>query len=244
MLEQVLTPEQFAKNISTRNNGERVEFAVKFPGRNDDSDDPVWLPIDAKFPKEDYERLIEAQERADPEAAEEAIKQLEARIKAWAWEICTKYVEPPKTTDFAILFLPTEGLFAEVVRRIGLADYVQRECKVVIAGPTTLWSLLSSFRMGFNTLAIQKRSSEVWTVLRAVKAEFDTYGDVLGRVQKKLNEASDTIEQEVARRARAIQRKLRGVQELPARDAQGMLPLGGDEDANGDGEPFDGDVSA
>ena len=186
MLEQVLTPEQYALNVATKDGGERVEFAVKLPGRGEDKDEIVWLPIDAKFPVEDYQRLMDAQEKADPDLAEVASKQLENRIKQCASDICGKYLNPPKTTDFGILFLPTEGLFAEVIRRNGLTEHVQRECRVVIAGPTTLWSILNSLQLGFKTLAIQKRSSEVWNLLAAVKTDWTKYGEILDKVQKKL----------------------------------------------------------
>jgi DNA recombination protein RmuC len=179
----------------------------------------VLLPIDAKFPVEDYQRLVDAQEKADIESAEGAAKQLEARIKQCAAEISGKYLNPPKTTDFGILFLPTEGLFAEVIRRTGLAEYAQRECRVVIAGPTTLWALLNSLQMGFRTLAIQKRSGEVWNMLSAVKTEWMKYGDVLAKVQKKIHEASDTLEQ-AQTRTRAIGRKLKDVEELPSTEAK------------------------
>ena len=192
----------------------------------------MWLPIDAKFPLEDYQRLIEAQERSDGEAAEAASRLLEIRIKGCAKDICTKYISPPKTTDFAILYLPTEGLFAEVVRRIGLAEYVQRECRVVIAGPTTLWSILNSLQMGFKTLVIQQRSSEVWTTLAAVKTEWTSYGAILEKVQKKLQEASNTLEL-AQTRTRAIGRKLKGVQELPQEQANTVLQL---EEAGDDTE--------
>ncbi|HYQ61297.1 MAG TPA: DNA recombination protein RmuC [Desulfatiglandales bacterium] len=229
LLEQVLNPDQFATNVATKDGGERVEFAIKLPGQNADRDETVWLPIDAKFPVEDYQRLIEAQERADVEGAEAAGKQLENRVKACAGDICGKYLNPPRTTDFGILFLPIEGLFAEVIRRTGLTEAIQRECRVVIAGPTTLWSILSSLQMGFRTLAIQKRSSEVWNLLGAVKTEWTKYGDVLDAVQKKLHQASDTIEKAKAR-SRAVGKKLRDVQELPAAEATGLLPPGVMED--------------
>ena len=224
MLEQVLSPDQYDKNVATKDNAERVEFAIKLPGRGEDKDEVVWLPIDAKFPLEDYQRLQDAQEKGDAELAETAGKQLENRIKLCAGDISDKYLSPPKTTDFGILFLPTEGLFAEVVRRPGLAELLQREYKVVVAGPTTLWSLLNSLQMGFRTLAIQQRSSEVWNLLAAVKTEFAKYGEVLAKVQKKLQEATNTIDT-AAVRTRAIQRKLRDVQELPAADAQNVLML-------------------
>ena len=224
MLEQVLTPDQYAANVAVKEGGERVEFAIKLPGRGEDEKEVVWLPVDAKFPVEDYQRLMDAQEKADAESAEGAAKQLEARIKQCAGDICSKYLNPPKTTDFGILFLPTEGLFAEVIRRTGLVEFVQRECRVVIAGPTTLWALLNSLQMGFRTLAIQQRSSEVWNLLSAVKTEWTKYGDVLTKVQKKIHEASDTIEQ-AQTRTRAIGRKLKDVQELPSAEAKAVLMM-------------------
>jgi len=235
LLEQVLNPDQFATNVATKDGGERVEFAIKLPGQGADKDETVWLPIDAKFPVEDYQRLIEAQERADVDAVEVAGKQLENRVKACAWDICGKYLNPPKTTDFGILFLPIEGLFAEVIRRTGLTEVIQRECRVVIAGPTTLWSILSSLQMGFRTLAIQKRSSEVWNLLAAVKTEWTKYGDVLDAVQKKLHQASDTIEKAKVR-SRAVGRKLKDVQELPVGEATVLLPLDALEDDGAAGE--------
>ena len=223
LLEQVLNPDQFAVNVATKDGGERVEFAIKLPGQSADKDEVVWLPIDAKFPVEDYQRLLEAQDRGDAEGVEAAGKLLENRVKACANDISGKYLNPPKTTDFAILFLPIEGLFAEVIRRTGLTDTIQRECRVVIAGPTTLWAILSSLQMGFRTLAIQKRSSEVWNLLGAVKTEWTKYGDVLDAVQKKLTQASDTVEKAKIR-SRAVGRKLRDVQELPVGDAGVLLP--------------------
>lgn len=229
LLEQVLNPDQFATNVATKDGSERVEFAIKLPGQGADKDEMVWLPIDAKFPVEDYQRLIEAQERADVEGVEAAGKQLENRVRACAWDICGKYLNPPKTTDFGILFLPIESLFAEVIRRTGLAETIQRECRVVIAGPTTLWSILNSLQMGFRTLAIQKRSSEVWNLLAAVKTEWSKYGDVLDAVQKKLHQASDTIEK-AKMRSRAVGRKLKDVQELPVSEVTALLPLDEPED--------------
>jgi DNA recombination protein RmuC len=223
LLEQVLNPDQFAINVATKDAGERVEFAIKLPGQGVDKDEIVWLPIDAKFPVEDYQRLIEAQERADVEAVEIAGKQLENRVRSCARDISEKYLNPPKTTDFAILYLPIEGLFAEVIRRTGLTEVIQRECRVVVAGPTTLWSILNSLQMGFRTLTIQKRSSEVWNLLAAVKTEWTKYGDVLDAVQKKLHQASDTIEKAKAR-SRAVGRKLKDVQELPVAEATALLP--------------------
>jgi len=223
LLEQVLSPDQFARNVSTRDAGERVEFAVKLPGQGTDKDETIWLPIDAKFPVEDYQRLIEAQERADIEGVENAGKHLENRVKSCARDISEKYLNPPKTTDFGILFLPIEGLFAEVIRRTGLVETIQRECRVIIAGPTTLWSILNSLQMGFRTLAIEKRSSEVWNLLAAVKTEWTKYGEILEAVERKLHQASDTIEKAKVR-TKAIGRKLRDVQELPAADIAALLP--------------------
>ncbi len=235
LLEEVLTPEQFDTNVATKGDSERVEFAIRLPGRGDDKDEIVWLPIDAKFPVEDYQRLVEAQEQGDNEAMDAASKQLETRIKGCALDICTKYLSPPKTTDFGILFLPTEGLFAEVVRRPGLAEAIQRNHRVVIAGPTTLWSILNSLQMGFRTMAIQQRSSEVWSLLSAVKTEFGKYATVLDQVKEKLRQASDKIE-DVAVRSRAIGRKLKKVEELPVGDADKVLMLEGDFEGDGEAE--------
>lgn len=221
LLEQVLSADQYATNVATRDgSAERVEFAVKLPGRG--GDDTVWLPIDAKFPQEDYQRLLDAQERADVEGVETAARALDTRIRGCARDICDKYLDPPHTTDFAILFLPTEGLYAETIRRTGLVEYVQRECRVMIAGPTTLFALLNSLQMGFRTLAIQKRSGEVWGVLGAVKTEFSKFGGVIQKVQKKLQEASNVMDQ-AAVRTRAIDRRLRDVETLPAGAAPAVL---------------------
>jgi DNA recombination protein RmuC len=225
LLEQVMAPEQFARNVEIiPGSGQRVEYAIKLPGTGD-AEGPLWIPIDAKFPTEDYERLVEASELGDVEAIEQSAKALEVRLRAAAKDICTKYVHPPHSTDFAILFLPTEGLFAETIRRPGLLDALQNEYRVVVTGPTTLMALLNSLRMGFRTLAIQKRSGEVWQVLGAVKAEFGKYGQILDKVQKKLQEASKTID-EVAVRKRAIDRRLNGVELLPELDAAKVLGLG------------------
>jgi DNA recombination protein RmuC len=224
LLEQILTADQYAQNVQTKqNSSERVEFAIKLPGR-DGEGNPVWLPIDAKFPKEDYERLMEAAERADAAAVEEASKQLETRIKLDAKNIRDKYLDPPNTTDFGILFLPTEGLYAEVLRRPGLMEILQREFRVVIASPSTLWAYLNSLQMGFRTLAIQKRSSEVWTLLGAVKTEFGKFGEVIEKVQKKIQEAGNAIDS-AASKTKTIQRKLKDVQELPTTDAAKLIPL-------------------
>lgn len=222
LLEQVLTVEQYARNVATKpGSAERVEFAIRLPGR-DKGEGTVWLPIDAKFPQEDYQRLLDAQEQANPLAAEDAARSLEARIKAEAKTIREKYVDPPHTTDFAILFLPVEGLFAEVLRRPGLCDTLQRDYRVVITGPTTLTALLSSLQMGFRTLAVEKRSSEVWALLGAVKTEFGRFGEMLEKTQKKLQEASNSIET-AAQKSRTIERKLKTVQELPAAEAAATL---------------------
>jgi DNA recombination protein RmuC len=219
ILEQVLTPEQYDKNVAIKkNSSERVEFAVKLPGRNDRDDECVWLPIDAKFPQEDYQRLLEALEQANPQGAEEAAKALELRIKACAKDIKDKYIDPPNSTDFAIMFLPIEGLYAEVLRRPGLCEALQLQYRVVVAGPSTLTALLNSLQMGFRTLAIEKRSSEVWALLGAVKTEFAKFADILDKTQKKLQEASNTIET-AARKSRNIQRKLKNVQELSINEA-------------------------
>ena len=235
LLEQVLTPDQYAANVATKGGGERVEYAVKMPGNGTDKDEVLWLPIDAKFPIEDYQRLIDAQERGDIDGVEAAGKQLESRVRACAADISGKYLNPPNTTDFGILFLPIEGLFAEVIRRTGLMEVIQRDSRVVIAGPTTLWSLLSSLQMGFRTLTIQKRSSEVWNLLAAVKTEWTSYGGVLDAVQKKLHAASETLEKARVR-SRAVGLKLRDVQELPAAEATALLPLSVLEDDKFDEE--------
>jgi len=222
LLEQVLSPDQWASNVSTKGNGERVEFAVKLPGQGAEKSEIVWLPIDAKFPVEDYQRLIEAQERADLEGIETAGKDLENRVRGCAKDICDKYLAPPNTTDFGILYLPIEGLFAETIRRTGLIEGIQRNYRVIVAGPTTLWSILNSLQMGFRTLAIEKRTSEVWNLLAGVKTEWTKYGEVLDAVQTKLNQASNKID-EVRVRSRAIGRKLKDVQELPALEATALL---------------------
>ena len=222
LLEQVLTPEQYGRNVVTRpGSGERVEFAIRMPGGIDGQ--PCWLPIDAKFPREDYERLQDAQDRADPVAAEAAGLALERRIRLEAQSIHEKYVDPPATTDFAILFLPTEGLYAEVLRRPGLFEALQREFHISVAGPTNLLAILNSLQMGFRTLAIEKRSSEVWQVLGAVKTEFGKFGTVLEKVRDKLDQARNTIDDTTVR-SRAIERKLRGVEALPEGETAQALP--------------------
>jgi DNA recombination protein RmuC len=221
LLEQVLTPDQYAANVAPKpGSNDRVEFAIRLPGR----ETPCWLPIDAKFPIEDYERLHAAQERADPVAAEEAARALEARIKLEARRIREKYIDAPHTTDFALLYLPTEGLYAEVLRRPGLMDNLQREQRVIITGPTTLAAILSSLQMGFRTLALEKRSAEVWHVLGAVKTEFGKFGDVLASLKRQLNSASNTIEA-AETRTRQMDRALKGVEALPAERSAQVLPL-------------------
>jgi DNA recombination protein RmuC len=234
LLEQMLVPSQYAANVATTpGSGDRVEYVIRLPGQGQ-GEGEVLLPIDAKFPTEDYQRLVEASEKGDAAGVELAGKALETRIKNCAKYIRDKYVHPPQTTDFGILFLPTEGLYAEVVRRPGLADGLQRDLRVTVAGPSTLTALLSSLQMGFRTLAIQQRSSEVWQVLGAVKTEFGKFGEVIQKVEKKLEEATSTLSA-VGVRSRAIERKLRGVEELPAGDAARLLPsLPADE---ADGEP-------
>ena len=214
LLEQLLTPEQFARNVKTREeSADHVEFAIKLPG--DENGAPVWLPIDANFPTEDYHRLIAAHEKGDASAIEEAMKSLDMQLRRSAKDICQKYINPPRTTDFALMFLPTEGLYAEAVRRVGLVEQVQRDCRVVFAGPTTLAALLNSLQMGFRTLAIQKRSSEVWNLLAGVKTEFGKFGEALSAVKDKLDQAARQVDN-VAVRSRAITKKLRDVEELPS----------------------------
>ena len=223
ILEQILTSDQYGVNVATKtNSNERVEFAIKLPGQDPDKEKVVWMPIDSKFPQEDYQRLIDAQENADKELAEKAVKSLEIRIKAEAKQIREKYIDPPNTTDFGIMFLPVEGLYAEVLRRPGLCDMLQREYRIVVTGPTTLAALLNSLHMGFRTLAIEKRSSEVWELLGVVKTEFGKFGDVLAKTKKKLQEASNTINNAEVR-TRAIERKLKKVQEIPMEEAAKLI---------------------
>jgi len=222
LLEQVLTPEQYATNVVTRpGTANRVEFAIRLPGRDESS--PVWLPIDAKFPSEDYERLLAAHDAVDAAAIEAAGRALETRVRNEAKTLREKYVEPPHTTDFGILFLPTEGLFAEVLRRPGLTEALNRDLRVVIAGPTTLFAMLNSLQMGFRTLALEKRSAEVWQVLGAVKTEFGKFGDVLATLKRQLATASDTIDK-AETRTRQMDRALKTVESLPAEQAARLLP--------------------
>ena len=231
LLEQMLSPEQYVRNVVTREDTrESVEFAVKFPGKGDT---PLLLPLDAKFPVEDYQHLIDAIDRADAEAIETAGRRLESTVKHAAKTIREKYVNPPVTTDFAILFLPAEGIYAEVLRRPGLAEEIQRNCHVLIAGPTTLTAILCSLQMGFRTLAIEQRSSEVWRLLEAVKTEFAQYGDVVDRVKRNLDTARNQMEK-LGVRSRAVSKKLKHVESLPESEAKLLLnldaPLGDDED--------------
>jgi DNA recombination protein RmuC len=214
LLEQVLTPDQYVANAKLGSASEVVEFAIKLPGRSDD-DQPVFLPIDSKFPQESYQRLVEAAEAGQADLAASARKELELAVRNSARDIREKYLHPPKTTDFGVMFLPTEGLYAEVLRIPGMLERIQNEQRVIISGPTTLAALLNSLQMGFRTMAIQKRSGEVWKILGAVKAEFGKFGDILDSVHKKLGEASGKIE-DATRKTRTIQTKLRSVEELPA----------------------------
>ncbi|MDE2584872.1 MAG: DNA recombination protein RmuC, partial [Betaproteobacteria bacterium] len=226
LLDQILTPEQYGTNVATRpRSNERVEFAIRLPGKGGElfgADQPVWLPIDAKFPIEDYQKLLDAQERADLLAVEEAGKALESRLKQEAKSIRDKYVEPPHTTDFALLYLPIEGLYAEALRRPGLAELLQRDYRVSLTGPTTLTAMLNSLQMGFRTLAIEKRSSEVWSVLGAVKTEFGKFGEALAATKKKLEQATNSIGAAEVR-TRQIERKLKSVEALPVGEAAGLL---------------------
>ncbi|ABM36937.1 protein of unknown function DUF195 [Polaromonas naphthalenivorans CJ2] len=224
LLEQVFTVDQYAAQVVTRRGGKNpVDFAIKLPGRSD-SGEPLWLPIDAKFPNEDYERLLDAQQRADGPGAEVAGKALELRIRLEAKSICEKYIEPPYTTDFAILFLPTEGLYAEVLRRPGLIECLQRDHRITLAGPTTLLAMLNSLQMGFRTLALEKRSSEVWQVLGAVKTEFGKFGDVLAKVKSQTETVLNTLTS-AEQRSRVMGKALRSVEALPEADAVRLIPL-------------------
>jgi DNA recombination protein RmuC len=223
LLEQVFTPEQYATNVVTvPGSAERVEFAVRLPGQRDDGA-PLWLPIDAKFPREDYERLLDAQERADLPAMDSAAKGIDTRLRLEARTIRDKYIAPPHTTDFAILFVPTEGLYAEALRRPGLVQAMQSEFKVMLAGPTTLLATLTSLQMGFRTLALEQRSAEVWEVLGAVKTEFGKFGDVLAKTRKKLEEATNTIDQ-AQTRTNVMTRRLKSVEALPEARVLQLLP--------------------
>jgi len=225
LLEQMLSPEQYAENVACKLGcAERVEFAIKLPGQPGNEGEQVWLPIDAKFPVEDYQRMLDAQDKGDLAGMEVASKALETRIKTSAREIQAKYLDPPRTTDFAIMFLPTEGLYAEVLRKPGFADSLQRDFRVIVTGPTTLGAVLNSLQMGFRILTVEKRSSEVWQLLGAVKTQFGQFGALLDKVHKKLDQASSTID-DAARKSRTIERSLRKVQELPGEAAGTLLPL-------------------
>ena len=225
LLEQMLSPEQYEANVKTRKNAtEFVEFAIKLPGK-DNGKDVVYLPIDAKFPKDVYEQYIDAYEAGDTSLIESTSKQLEITIKRMAKDIHDKYVEPPLTPDFAIMFLPFENIYAEVIRRTSLIETLQKDFKIVVTGPTTLGAILNSLQMGFRTLAIQKRTSEVWNVLGAVKTEFGKFGGMLEKVQKNLQNAGDQLEEVMGKRTRAIERKLRQVEALPTEESQKMLSI-------------------
>ncbi len=236
LLEQILTPDQYEKNVHTQENSrESVEFAIRLPGPEDDPDSQVWLPIDSKFPQEDYLRLLDAVESTDAEAVQKATTALLGAVNRSAKEIRDKYLNPPHTTDFAIMFLPTEGLYAEVLRQPGQVENIQQTFRIVVAGPTTLSAILNSMRMGFRTLALEKRSSEVWQILAAVKMEFGKFGDVLGRVKKQLHTATKTLDQTDVR-ARAMQRKLRNVEDQPLEESSDMFRRIAHAEEEGEGE--------
>ncbi len=225
LLEQILTPDQYDKNVRIRGDSqERVEYAIRLPGQDDHPDSCVWMPIDSKFPQEDYLKLVEAADTGDGDAVQKTAAALLRSVHSSAKEIRDKYLNPPATTDFAIMFLPTEGLYAEVLRQPGQVEKIQQDYRIVVAGPTTLSAILSSLRIGFRTLAIEKRSSEVWKVLAAVKTEFGKFGHVLSTVKRQLNTASNTIEQ-TGVRTRAMERKLQTVQELPSAESTEILEL-------------------
>ena len=233
LLDQILTPQQFERNVKTKPGGrEHVEFALKLPGPDGLGGKPVYMPIDSKFPKEDYERLVDAAERGAADEVEQASKSLEVRVRAQSRDIRDKYLAPPNTTDFGLLYVPTEGLYAEILRRPGLVDDLQRECRVLVVGPTTLAALLNSLQMGFRTLAIQKSSSEVWKVLGAVKTEFGKFGAVLEKVKAKLDETSSTIE-DAAHRSRQIEKSLKKVEALPQAEATALLADDDSPESNG-----------
>ncbi len=233
ILEQILTSDQFEKNVETKpSSGEIVEYAIKLPGQDDSSN--IWLPIDSKFPQEDYQRLLNAVESADTKAVDESTKSLRRNIQNSAKDIGHKYIDPTYTTDFAIMFLPTEGLYSEVLRQPGVVDELQNLHRVVLAGPTTLAALLNSLRMGFKTLAIEKRSSEVWQILSAVKTEFGKFGGMLETAKKQLETASRTIDTISGTRTRAIERKLKNVEEMPANESVKLLELGDSNDISAD----------
>ena len=221
----MLTPDQFDRNVATYpDSSERVEFAIRLPGRSDDPEDCVWLPIDSKFPQEDYLRLTEAAQAGDSEAVAQSTRELLRSVTNSAKTIAEKYLNPPKTTDFAVLYLPTEGLYAEVLRQPGLVSQLQQDHRVVVSGPTTIAALLNSLRLGFRSLAIEQQASEVWQVLGAVKSEFGRFGEVLAKVKKQLATASNTIEK-TEQRTRAMARQLRDVEEISSDDGVDLLDL-------------------
>ena len=239
ILEQTLTGEQYARSVRVRpDSAETVDFAVRLPGRNAD-DAPLWLPIDCKFPREDYERLVDAQEQADAELVRSTGAQLERAIRIQARSICDKYIVPPHTTDFAVMFLPTEGLYAEVIRRAGLTDALQREHRIVVAGPTTVTALLGSLQMGFRTLAIEQRSSEVWKLLGAVKSEFGKFAGILEKAEKQVSTVGRSLG-EASRKTRTIERRLRGVESLSTDQSQALLGVDADADDSDDDAPENG----
>ena len=230
LLDQMLSPEQYEANVKTKKNAtEFVEFAIKLPGK-ENNNDTVYLPVDAKFPKDVYEQYQDAYEAGDAALIETSSRQLEITIKKMAKDIHDKYVDPPFTTDFAIMFLPFESIYAEVIRRTSLVETLQKEYKIVVTGPTTLGAILNSLQMGFRTLAIQKRTGEVWTVLGAVKTEFSKFGGLLEKVQKNLQSAGDQLEEVMGKRTRAIERKLRQVEQLPHEESQKILPIDVEDD--------------
>ena len=235
LLEQILAPDQYAQNVKTKEgSSDLVEFAIKLPGRDDDQDQ-IWLPIDAKFPSDAYEQLQNAYDAGDALVVDAAQRNLENMIKKMAKDISEKYLDPPHTTDFGIMFLPFEGIYAEVVRKASLLEELQKQYKIIVTGPTTLAAILNSLQMGFRTLALQQRSSEVWRVLGAVKTEFDKFGGLLQKAQKNINAASDTVEELLGKRSKAITRKLKDVEALPASEAQQLLPdMGLDLEDDGD----------
>lgn len=224
ILADILTPDQYEQNVATKEGRESVEFAVKLPGRNDTDGKPVWLPIDAKFPRESYERLVDASTKADADGVKVASDELRRAVEKMAKDVQEKYINPPVSTDFAILFLPTEGLYAEVLRQPGLQDMLQQKYRVLAAGPTTLSAILNSLRVGFQTIAIEKRASEVWQVLSAVKGEFGKFGGMLEKVKKQINTVSNTLDN-ASTRTRAMERKLRQVEEIPSGQADNILGI-------------------
>ncbi len=238
ILSDILTPDQYAQNVRTKDGRESVEYAIKLPGRGQDHDEPVWLPIDSKFPREAYERLVEAARIADADGVESASNELRKAVIKMAKDIQDKYINPPTSTDFAVLFLPTEGLYSEVLRQSGLHDELQQKHRVLVAGPTTLSAILNSLRVGFQTVAIERRASEVWNVLGAVKTEFGKFGDVLERVKRQINTVSNTLD-ESTKRTKAMERKLRSVEQIPDDQARTYLGI---EDAEPASESYEDSI--